>query len=160
MERGKIRGRAHVKPSFPSGMRTCSGRTQCPLWVKSGHRTGSAECPLYPLCATSGHWKVCPTDVRFNLGSGHRGASLPTKWRKCLSAHPFDLKCDKRPAFTDAIRLPARAAFRAASRQDGNSGSLLRSPPTIQSGPKSLNRDTRRNARRSNLPHCDRAGSS
>jgi len=27
---------------------------QCPLWVKSGHRNGSAECPLYPQKRTSG----------------------------------------------------------------------------------------------------------
>jgi hypothetical protein len=26
----------------------------CPLWVKSGHRNGSAECPLYPRKRTLG----------------------------------------------------------------------------------------------------------
>ena len=34
-------------------------------------------------------------------------------------------------ALTDAICLPAKAAFPAASQQDGNSGSVPRSPPTI-----------------------------
>jgi hypothetical protein len=63
-------------------------------------------------------------------------------------------------ALTDAICLPAKAAFPAASQQDGNSGSVPRSPPTIQSGAKTLNRDTCHSARRSSLPHCDRAGSS
>ena len=114
--------------------------------------------------------KVTIRDLNFFYGEYRalRSISLPLYQNKvtaviglsgCQSA-PVDLRFDKRPALTDAIRWPARAAFRAASRQDGNSGSLLRSPPTIQSGPKSLNRDTCRNARRSNLPHCDRAGSS
>jgi hypothetical protein len=114
--------------------------------------------------------KVTIRDLNFFYGEYRalRSISLPLDQNKvtaviglsgCQSA-PLDLKFDKRPALTDAIRWPARAAFRAASRQDGNSGSLLRSPPTIQSGPKSLNRDTCRNVRRSNLPHCDRVGSS
>jgi len=61
-------------------------------------------------------------------------------------------------ALTDAIWSPARAAFRAAGRQDGSSGSVLQNPRKLKSGAKSLNRDMRRSGRGSNLPHCDRAG--
>ena len=34
-------------PSTPQEPVTRLWRGQCPLWVKSGHRNGSAECPLY-----------------------------------------------------------------------------------------------------------------
>src|SRR5262249_5296741 len=34
----------------------------CPLWVKSGHRNGSVECPLYPQKRT---WVEVLSDVRF-----------------------------------------------------------------------------------------------
>ena len=103
----------------------------------------------------------------------HRGWSYCEFHRFYLSAHPIPFRASTKPRhtikppkirlhseLTDAIRLPARAVFRAASRWDGNSGSLLRSQPTIQSSPRSLNPDTRRNVRHSNPPHCDRAGSS
>src|SRR5215469_3132958 len=29
------------------------GSTKCPLWVKSGHRSASNQCPLYPQKRTS-----------------------------------------------------------------------------------------------------------
>jgi hypothetical protein len=45
---------------------------------------------------------MAAVNVRFNLDSGHRGASLPYQMRKCPSADPLDLKFDKRPALTDA----------------------------------------------------------
>jgi hypothetical protein len=100
---------------------------------ESGHR--SARCPC-PLCGISGH---CPTSP------------------SCLFWHRARTSIG---ALTDAIWSPARAAFRAAGRQDGNSGSVLQNPRKLKNGAKSLNRDMRRSGRGSNLPHCDRAGSS
>ena len=58
---------------------------------------------------------------------------------------------------TDARHSLAKAAIRAAGRQDGNNGKAQRTPQPIHSGAKYEDHNTRRSAHRSNLPRYDRA---
>src|SRR5262249_55970367 len=54
--------------------------SECPLWVKSGHRGTSNQCPLYP---NSGHWNSvtkCPLCAK----SGHSSRVLSPRHHACF----------------------------------------------------------------------------
>ena len=59
-------------PRFATGEMGVRGSVRrCPLWVKSGHRNGLAECPLYPQKRTHAPSKSDLLFDRFSGGGGH-----------------------------------------------------------------------------------------
>jgi len=74
-------GRGSKKPLGRGQIDLLRGR--CPLWVKSRHRKGSAECPLYPqkrtFANTIGVSTVCPqADATAVILQASRVRSFPS----------------------------------------------------------------------------------
>ena len=88
-----------LRPAESVRKRCCTTaifRRRCPLWVKSGHRSTSAQCPLYPQKRTSlsaiavSALPIIRTSRCLPLAL----YALPRSLRQASSSHSFDVPGD------------------------------------------------------------------